>query len=90
MWRWEGEFYFDSGIFVVLVGIAGISGKVLDAADLSGTADFPGAASKEPQGSASPGSLLFLPWTLDPWSLKQSQTVPEVPGKWHCGHILAA
>lgn len=56
MWRWEKEFYSDSGIFGVLVGIAGTSGKVLGAADLSG------AASKEPQGSASPGSLLLLPW----------------------------
>lgn len=76
MWRWEREFYSDSGIFVLLVGIAGTSGKVLGAADFSGTADFSGAASKEPQESASPKSLLLLPWTLGPWSLKQSQTVP--------------
>lgn len=50
MWRWEREFYSDPGIFVLLVGIAGTSGKVL------GTAGFAGAASKEPQGSVSPGS----------------------------------
>lgn len=68
--------YSDSGIFVVLVGIAGTSGKVLGAADFSGAAGFSGAASKEPQGSASPGSLLLLPWTFGPWRLKQSQTVP--------------